>query len=126
MSSPRVSVDADVIPLDNYLNQAMITVVLENRCSKMVLARSAKVGNEEYLILNHTDSTTLLGQLDLYSVDVYTSDDMPRLIEELTLDKSNIENRDFEEHVDEIIGLTFTPFDEPRPVIDSPDSRDVD
>ena len=98
----------------------MISIILENRKDEEI-ARTCRIGNEAYLVRD--DGFDLLGIISEVEYDVFSSDDMPRLIQELETIKATLEGEEKVRHLDEIIALaercrsdgelvlTFTPFE---------------
>ncbi len=99
----------------------MITVLLED-VEGVELARTTKQSNDQYLIREGEDAYDYLSVLNAYDYDVFSSDDMTGLIEDLLRIRKSLPDAD-KTHVDEIISLarrckegprltlTFTPFD---------------
>jgi hypothetical protein len=99
----------------------MITIILEDRDSKE-LERICEDTNGEYLIQHDYTKYKYLSQLSEFDYDVFSSEMMPDLIEDLLRLKRELTKREHMEHVSKIIELarrcqnmkvatlTFTPW----------------
>lgn len=98
----------------------MITVILED-LKGFELARTMKDSNDQYLIREGEGDYEYLSTLNAYDYDVFSSDDMAGVIQDLLKIRRSLPEAD-KAHVDEIVALarrcqeeslltlTFTPF----------------